>query len=155
VAEKEPSEDIMNRTFFSVVFVIVVVASGMTFAHRHEDGESVREISVQNIKEKLDGKDMAVTFVEVTIEPLQAGLPHRHPGSAFVYVLEGEYELGIDDEPTKVFKAGETFCEPSGCLHRVSKNPSKKGRTRLIAVVLHPRDAKEVAIPMDEKELHR
>ena len=45
-----------------------------------------------------------------------------------MYVLEGEYELGIDDQPTKVFKAGETFYEPTGCLHRVSKNPCCQGK---------------------------
>ena len=72
-----------------------------------------------------------------------------------MYVIEGEYELGIDDQPTKKFKAGETFYEPTGCLHRVSKNPSTKNRTRLIAVVVHPRDAKEVAVPEKMKELHR
>jgi hypothetical protein len=55
--------------------------------------------------------------------------------------------LAIDDQPTKIYKAGETFYEPTGCLHRVSKNPATKGRTRLIAFVLHPHDAKEVAIP--------
>ena len=47
----------------------------------------------------------------------------------------------------RTFRAGETFYEPTGCLHRVSKNPAHKGKTRLIAFVLHPRDAKEVAIP--------
>jgi len=120
---------------------------GMAFAHLHEDGESVKVISVQDIQEKLDGQQTAVTTVEVIIEPGQSGVPHRHPGPGFVYVLEGEYELGIDDQPTKVFKAGETFYEPTGCLHRVSKNPSTKNRTRLIAVVLHPRDAREIAIP--------
>jgi quercetin dioxygenase-like cupin family protein len=66
--------------------------------------------------------------------------------------LEGEYELGIDDEPTKVFKAGETFYEPTGCLHRVSRNPSAKGQTRLIAVVLHPHDTNEVAVPVERRE---
>lgn len=119
----------------------------MAFGRHHEDGESVREISSQNIQEKLDGKEAKVTVVEVTIEPGKAGLAHRHPGPGLVYVLEGEYELGIDNQPTKIFKAGETFYEPTGCLHRVSKNPSTKGRTRLIAFVLHPRDAKEIAIP--------
>jgi quercetin dioxygenase-like cupin family protein len=99
------------------------------------------------MKEKLDGKDAKATVVEVTIEPGQSGLAHRHPGPGLVYVMEGEYELGIDDQPTKKFKAGETFYEPTGCLHRVSKNPARKGRTRLIAFVLHPRDAKDVAIP--------
>lgn len=116
-------------------------------AHAHKDNESVKVISAQDIKEKLDGKDSKVTFVEVTIEPGKSGSPHRHPGPGFVYVLEGEYELGVDDQPTKKFKAGETFYEPTGCLHRVSKNPAAKGNTRLIAVVVHPRDAKEIAIP--------
>jgi quercetin dioxygenase-like cupin family protein len=88
--------------------------------------------------------------VEVTVEPGQAGLPHGHPGSAIGYVVEGEYELGIDDQPTKVIKTGETFYEPAGCLHRVTKNPGKV-KTRLIAVVLHPRDAKQVAIPESKK----
>jgi quercetin dioxygenase-like cupin family protein len=71
-------------------------------------------------------KDAKVTVVEVTIEPGKSGLPRRHPGPAFVYDLEGE--LGIDDQPTKIFGAGETFFEPTGCLHRVSKNPGAKER---------------------------
>ena len=112
-----------------------------------EDGESVKVISAQIIREKLDGKDTKATVVEVTINPGESGLSHRHPGPGFVYVLEGEYELGIDDQPARVLKAGETFYEPTGCLHRVSKNPSTKGKTRLIAVVLHPRNAKAIAVP--------
>jgi quercetin dioxygenase-like cupin family protein len=145
----------MHRSLFVLVIGIAIGVAGMTFGNgheKHEDGESVKEISVRDIREKLDGKDSKVTFVEVTINPGQSGLPHRHPGPGFGYVLEGEYELGIDDEPTKVLKAGETFYEPTGCLHRVSKNPSKKGRTRVIAVVVSPRDAKEIAIPEHKKE---
>ena len=38
-----------------------------------------------------------------------------------------------------------------GCLHRVSKNPGKM-KTRLTAVVPHPRDAKEVATPNSKRE---
>jgi len=131
---------------------LVLWACIVTNLQAHEDGEQVKVLSVRNIDEKLDGKEAAVTMVEVTIEPGKAGLAHRHPGPAFVYVIEGEYELGIDDQPTKIYKAGEAFSEPSGCLHRVSKNPAAKGRTRLIAVILHPRDAKEVAIPETAKK---
>lgn len=114
--------------------------------HQHDDGEQVKVLSVRNIQEKLDGKEATATVVEVTIEPGQSGIPHRHPGPGFGYVVEGEYELGIDDQPSKVLKAGETFYEPTDCLHRVSKNPGKV-KTRLIAVVLHSRDAKEIAVP--------
>src|SRR5262249_18547196 len=130
---------------------IGIGAGATTAAHHHDDGEKVKPIPATDIKEKLDGKDAKATVVEVTIEPGQAGLPHRHPGPGFGYVLEGEYELGIDDQPTKVLKAGETFYEPTGCLHRVSKNPGKV-KTRVIAVVLHPRDAKQIAIPEPKKD---
>jgi quercetin dioxygenase-like cupin family protein len=146
----------MKRNRLWLFVAIVLGVGGLAFAQVHMmGGESVKEVSRQDIKEKLDGKDSAVTFVEVTIEPGKEGLPHRHPGPGFVYVIEGEYELGIDDQPTKKFKAGETFYEPTGCLHRVSRNPSTKTRTRLIAVVVHPRDAKEVAVPEKMKESHR
>ncbi|MGD9636124.1 MAG: cupin domain-containing protein [Pirellulales bacterium] len=148
------------RLMFAVVAFVAVVslAGSLAFAHLHEDsedGEQVKVIGAHELKEKLDGKDAAVTVVEVTIEPGKAGLPHRHPGPGVVYVAEGEYELGIDDQPTKIFKAGETFYEPTGCLHRVSANPSKTSRTRLIAFVLHPRGAKEVAIPEKMDQSHQ
>jgi quercetin dioxygenase-like cupin family protein len=142
----------MIRSLIALTIGIATGVVGVSTANQPEDGESVKVIAAQNIQEKLDGKDAKVSVVEVTIEPGKSGLPHRHPGPGFVYVAEGEYELGIDDQPTKIFKAGETFYEPTGCLHRVSKNPAAKGKTRLIAFVLHPRDAKEVAIPEHTKE---
>lgn len=142
----------MNRNLCILAIGIALGASGLTLAQHHEHGdrehgESVRVISATDIQEKLDGKAARATIVEVTLKPGESGLPHRHPGPGLVYVLEGQYELGIDDKPTKIYKAGETFYEPTGCLHRVSRNPAKTGSTRLIAVVLHPRDAKEIAIP--------
>ena len=89
----------------------------------------------------------------VTCEPRspRTGLTtHRHPGPALGYVLEGEYEWAINDEPAKVLKAGESFYEPTGCLHRVSKNPGKV-KTRVVAWVLHPRDVKDIVIPEPKK----
>lgn len=139
----------MIRTLLTLAIGIGVGAVGMNAAHH--DGERVATISERNIVEKLDGKEAKATVVEVTLEPGQAGVPHRHPGPGFGYVLEGEYEWGIDDQPAKVLKAGETFYEPTGCLHRVSKNPSAKGTTRVLAVVLLPRDAEQIAIPEPRK----
>ena len=142
----------MRCTRSLLVVVFLLSAAGIAWAHLHEDGERVKVLATQEIQEKLDGQQANVTVVEVTIQPGQAGLPHRHPGPGFVYVLEGTYELGIDEDPTRVYKAGETFYEPTGCLHRVSRNPSSQTRTRLVAFVLHPRDAKEIAIPEADQE---
>lgn len=139
----------MNRLLHTVAITVAVGIGVALGGQRHEDGEKVRVISEYDIQEKLDGQKTKATIVEVTIEPGQSGFAHRHPGPGLVYVLEGKYELGIDDQPTKIFKAGETFYEPTGCLHRVSKNPAAKGITRLIAVVLHPHDKDEIAVPVE------
>lgn len=139
----------MKRALFLLLVGAGLGAGGLALAQGqgHAAGEQVKILSAVDIQEKLDGKEAKVSFVEVTIEPGQAGVAHRHPGPGFVYVAEGEYELGMNDQPTKIFKAGETFYEPTGHLHRVSRKPAARGRTRLIAVVVHPRDAKDVAVP--------
>src|SRR5262245_39773593 len=107
----------------TLVMVVVLGVAGLIAARHDEKHESVRELAARDITEKLDGKDTKATAVEVTLAPGEVEAVHRHPGPGFGYVLEGEYELGIDDQPTKVVKAGETFYEPTGCLHRVGRNP--------------------------------
>jgi quercetin dioxygenase-like cupin family protein len=110
-------------------------------------GVKVTTLAARDVVEKLGAKEAKATFLEVTLEAGQADVPHRHAGPAFGYVLEGEYEWAIDDQPAKTLKAGDTFYEPTGCLHRVAKNPAAKGKTRVLAVILHPRGAKQVTIP--------
>ena len=80
----------------------LIGVGGMAVAH-HDVKETAKPISAWDIVEKLDGKETKVTVVEVTLKPGQAGQPHRHPGPVIGYVLEGEYELGIDQQPSKVF----------------------------------------------------
>lgn len=137
----------MIRTLFTLAAGIGVGAA-VTFAADHDRHKAVTvaQLSQRDIIEKLDGKAASATVVEVTFEPGQQDSPHHHTGPVFGYVLEGEYEHALDDEPVKKFKAGDTFYEPSGCVHRVTRNPSGKTRTRLLAVILHPRDAKETTV---------
>ena len=142
----------MRSTLLALTIVAGAVG-GMTLAHHDGHGKGgVKTLSRRDITEKIDGKKTTATTVEVTLGPGEADAPHRHPGPAFGYVLEGEYEWAIDDNPAKVLKAGDTFYEPTGCLHRVSKNPSKKGKTRILAVVLHPADVEDIVIPEKAKK---
>jgi quercetin dioxygenase-like cupin family protein len=140
----------MHRTLFTLAVCAAGIGGGMMLARHGEPGSGaggkVKVLSQKDIAEKLEGKKARATTVEVTLEPGQASAPHRHPGPVFGYVLEGEYEWAIDDLPAKRLKAGDTFYEPTGCLHRVSRNPAAKGRTRVLAVVLHPHDAKEIVL---------
>jgi quercetin dioxygenase-like cupin family protein len=138
----------------STLALIVAAIGGMTLAGDDAPDKGrpkVVTISERDVLEKLDGKAVKATMVEVTLEPGQAGMPHRHPGPVFGYVLEGVYEWSIDDQPAKKLKVGDTFYEPAMCLHRVSKNPSEKNKTRVLAMLLVPRDAKELSIPEHKK----
>ena len=87
----------MIRALLLLAAGIGVGAGAMNAPHDHDDGEKVKVLSATDIKEKLDGKAATATVVEVTIEPGQSGVPHRHPGPGFGYVVEGEYELAIND----------------------------------------------------------
>ena len=131
---------VMHRTLVALAVCAAIGVGGMTLAHETGKGQvKVTHLSRRDIIEKLDGKDASATVKEVTFEPGQQDSPHRHTGPVFGYVLEGEYEHALDDEPVKKYKAGDTFYEPSGSVHRVARNPSGKTRTRLLAVILHPR----------------
>ena len=141
----------MRCSLLAIVFGILAFG-GITLAqHDHDKGIQVKLLSQKDIIEKIDGKKAKATTVEVTLQPGEVEAAHRHPGPAFGYVLEGEYEWAIDGNKPKIFKVGDTFYEPTRCLHDIGRNPSKKNRARFIAVVLHPEDAKDVVIPEKKK----
>jgi quercetin dioxygenase-like cupin family protein len=149
------SEGDGGKTMFRKMLVLAAATAlgtaGATAAWQHEKHGSVKQLAARDLVEKVNGKEAKATAVEVTLEPGQKGSPHRHPGPVLGYVLEGEYEWAIDEQPAKTLKAGETFYEPGGCLHRVSKNPAASGKTRVLAWVLHPRDAAKIVIPEPTK----
>ena len=137
----------MNRTFLALAVCAVGVGGLALARHDEQGGARVAHLSRRDIVEKLDGKDAKVTVEEVAIEPGGRVFPHRHTGPVFGYVLEGEYEHALNDDRVTTYKAGDTFYEPSGCVHRVTRNPSARQKTRLLAVILHPRDAERVTVP--------
>lgn len=59
--------------------------------------------------------------------------PHRHPGShTFGYVLEGVYEVKIDDGPLQRLGPGGVFYEPPNALHAVSRNGSSTDKVKYL-----------------------
>ncbi len=66
-----------------------------------------------------------VTIRRTERDPGNGSGPHRHPGShTFGYVLEGTYEVKVDDGPLQRLGPGEIFYEPPNALHAVSRNGS-------------------------------
>lgn len=94
-----------------------------------------------------DGQLTKASMIEVTFAPSAASMPHRHPGPVCGYVLEGELEFQIGDQPLRVLHAGDTFFEPTLILHRVARNPDPRKQCRVLVTMIHPAAATRLAIP--------
>jgi quercetin dioxygenase-like cupin family protein len=136
------------RTMIAIALGAALGASGFALAQHDKHGTTAKVESLleQDVSETIDGKEARVTVLEVSYGPGGFTPPHRHPGAVFGYVLEGEFEAQLEGHPLRKLKAGDTFYEPTMALHSVSRNPSKMANTRLLAVLLHPRDAKQLVI---------
>jgi quercetin dioxygenase-like cupin family protein len=85
----------------------------------------------------------------VDYPPGGGSAPHHHAPSAFIYayVLSGAVRSQVDDEPARVYRAGERWFEKPGAHHRVSVNASDTEPARLLAVVILDVADKQVTIP--------
>src|SRR5687767_15765509 len=86
----------------------------------------------------LDGWQM--TASEVSYAPGQMSGRHRHPGFVVGYVLEGQYQFAVNDNPPATLSVGQMFFESfdqPGEVHAVSGNASKTQPCRILAIVFH------------------
>jgi quercetin dioxygenase-like cupin family protein len=84
-----------------------------------------------------------VTGVLVEYPPGAASPPHHHTekGSVVAYVLEGAVRSKVNEEPERVYQAGESWLEPPGAAHSVSENASTSEPARLLAIFVAERGA--------------
>ena len=88
-----------------------------------------------------------VVMVTLDIAPGGGSAAHRHPGHhIFGYVLEGSYRIKVDDGPERVLNKGDTFYEPPGALHAVSRNASDSAPAKVLAVIV-AESGKPVTVP--------
>jgi quercetin dioxygenase-like cupin family protein len=82
----------------------------------------------------IPGKSLIALVV--TYPPGGASTPHHHAKSAFIYgyVLSGVIQSQVEGEPAKTLTAGESFYEPPGAHHVVSRNMSATQPAKLLAV---------------------
>ena len=71
------------------------------------------------------------------------------PASAFIYarVLSGAIRSQVNDEPVKVYQAGESWHEMPGSHHRVSENASDREPASLLAVFVVDSGDKPLTTP--------
>ena len=68
--------------------------------------------------------------------PGAASPSHTHAKSAFIYayVISGAIESKVNDRETRIYRAGESWSEPPGAIHSISRNASKTEPAKLLAV---------------------
>lgn len=132
------------RTFLWIVrsfaFVVALCAGAGAFAQPPAGGPPVL---FRTKLADLPGKELVV--VALSLAPRRADAPpspgHRHPGSVYVYVTEGTARLGIEGQPVKEVKAGESFFEAPGVLHTVAESAHPTENAAAIAVMIVPEGA--------------
>jgi uncharacterized protein YbjT (DUF2867 family) len=74
---------------------------------------------------------------------------HTHAESAFIYatVLEGAIRSQVNDEPVKIYDAGQSWSELPGDRHGVSANASETKPAKILAVFVVDTNEKELTTP--------
>ena len=110
----------------SSAFCAVLFASSMTSA------EEVKPLFRRDLP-NIPGKTF--TAVEVDFAPGSKATPHRH-GQAFVfaYVLSGTIRSRLEGEAAQIYRTGQSWFEPPGAHHVLTRNLSHASPARLLVV---------------------
>ncbi|MBC9796635.1 cupin domain-containing protein [Sinomicrobium weinanense] len=141
----------MKNFFHTIPFLVFCIISCTTVSAQQDQMDKnmpiIKVVSAIDIAEKVDGKLMRSSTLDVTYGPGGGAVPHRHPGAVYGYVLEGALEFKVEGKPLQTLRAGDAFYEPTMILHEIGRNLSDTSKVRFIAVIVHPRDAKQLVIP--------
>jgi quercetin dioxygenase-like cupin family protein len=98
----------------------------------------------------IPGKSLVA--VVVSYAPGAKSAAHHHASSAFIsaYVLSGAVRSQVDDEPVKIYRAGESWFEQPGAHHKISENASATEPAQLLAIFVVDTDEKVLTTP-DQK----
>ena len=97
-----------------------------------QTGQRTTELFKQEMTDVM-GRHLTVRLTER--DPGNGSAAHRHPGSHTVgYILEGTYEVKIDNGPARTLKAGEVFYEYPNALHAISRNPSTTEKLKYLII---------------------
>jgi quercetin dioxygenase-like cupin family protein len=94
-----------------------------TPAFADDVGDKVTTIFKEAIP-NIPGKSLVALTVDYP--PGGVSAAHTHPQSSFIYayVVSGSIVSKVNDGTTRVYKAGDSWSEPPGASHPVSRNAS-------------------------------
>ena len=75
--------------------------------------------------------------LQVTFPPNASTPPHTHAGAfVAVVVTKGSVLNKMNNDPMKIFHAGESFHEMPGCHHKISDNASTTEEAVILATLV-------------------
>jgi quercetin dioxygenase-like cupin family protein len=121
------------RTIIAATCLALAISMAGPVAAHDDQAETVTkkfEAAIPNIPDK------SLLAVEVDYAPGAASPPHTHAKSAFIYayVISGAIESKVNDGETRIYRVGESWSEPPGAIHSISRNASKTEPAKLLAV---------------------
>ncbi|MFC7286423.1 cupin domain-containing protein [Herminiimonas sp. KBW02] len=135
---------IIHPILIALCAAITIFISSDVVAH---DGSEIVKLNFEQTIPNLPGKSLVA--VEVKYPPGAASLPHMHAKSAFIYayVVSGAIESKVNDGEVRVYRAGESWSEPPGASHSISRNASKTKAAKLLAIFIVDSNDKELTKP--------
>ncbi|WP_336490972.1 cupin domain-containing protein [Methylobacterium nigriterrae] len=114
---------------------------------RDGEGQTVTMNFEANIP-NIPGKSLI--SVEVDYAPGAASAPHTHAKSAFIYayVISGSIESKVNDGEMRIYRAGESWSEPPGATHSISRNASETEPAKLLAVFVLDANDRALTTPV-------
>jgi quercetin dioxygenase-like cupin family protein len=114
----------MNTRSFIVAACTALACLASLPANAQGSGETVTPNFNRSIP-NIPGKSLVAVVVDYA--PGGTSSPHVQAASAFIYayVVSGAIESEVNDEPARVYRAGESFDELPGARHRINRNASK------------------------------
>ncbi|MGR4928034.1 cupin domain-containing protein [Bradyrhizobium sp. CAR08] len=96
----------------------------------------------------IPGKSLIA--LEVDYAPNADSAPHTHASSAFIdaYVVSGAIESKVNDGEMRIYRAGESWSEPPGVTHSISRNVSTTEPAKLLAVFVLDTNDKAFTTPI-------
>jgi quercetin dioxygenase-like cupin family protein len=135
------------RTLIVAASAAVAIATAAPVSAHDDVGDKVTPNFAQAIP-NIPGKSLIAVVVDYP--PGGASVQHTHAKSSFIYayVISGRIESKVNDGATRVYRAGESWSEPPGASHPISRNTSKTAPAKLLAVFVVDTDEKALTTPV-------
>jgi len=108
-------------------------------APAHDTTEAAASTRRKVIQQLLPGDPpREIVLIEVNYPPGTGSPAHLHANGVMAFVVAGTIISQLGEGPEETFHAGEAWWEPTGTIHRVSRNASATAPASLLAIYIAP-----------------